>query len=150
AVAAVPDRGADHVAAAHGVADQVVVQAVAAQHAGLAQVAELGVADGPGRVLVIHRMAALSLRIGRLNDDVAAEIGDLAPVKAIPQVPEVERGAQGQLVTVHGLDGPFLRGRSFWIWSRMGLTRSRRALGAGDDDAVADLPAAHRLGQGDG
>src|SRR2546427_447633 len=45
AVAAVPDRGANHGAAAHRAADEVEVEAVAAEHALLAQVTELGVAD---------------------------------------------------------------------------------------------------------
>ena len=47
-----------HGAAAHRVADQVEVQAVAAEHAFLAEVAELGVADRAGRVAVVHRVAA--------------------------------------------------------------------------------------------
>jgi hypothetical protein len=48
AVVAVMDACADHRAAAHRVAAKVVVQAVAAEHALLAQVAELGVADRAG------------------------------------------------------------------------------------------------------
>src|SRR5262249_60607150 len=53
AVARVPDRGADHRAAAHGVADKVIVQAVAAEHAFFAEPAEFGVADRPLRISVI-------------------------------------------------------------------------------------------------
>ena len=44
----------------------------------LAQVAELGVADRPGRAAVVHRMAAGRVRVGRLDDDIAAQVRDLA------------------------------------------------------------------------
>ena len=70
-------------AAAHRVADQVIVQAVAAEHAFLAEVAELGVADRAGRVAVVHRVAATPSRVGRLDDDVAAQVGDLAAIVAV-------------------------------------------------------------------
>src|SRR5439155_14355894 len=41
AVVAVPDAGADHVAAAHAVADEVIVQGVTAENFLLAEMAEL-------------------------------------------------------------------------------------------------------------
>ena len=50
AVVAIPDRRADDGAAAHRAADQVEVDAVAALHVLLAQVAKLGVADRAGRM----------------------------------------------------------------------------------------------------
>ena len=79
-------------AAAHRVAAQVEVQAVAAEHALLAEVAELGVADRAGRVAVVHRVAADAVRVGRLDDDVAAQVGDLAAVVAVAQVRRTSSG----------------------------------------------------------
>ena len=62
------------------VAGQVEVEAVLAEHALLAEVAELGVGDRAGRVPVVHRVPADAVRVGRLDDDVAAQVGDLAAV----------------------------------------------------------------------
>src|SRR5262249_41641381 len=97
AIAAIPDRGAQDVAAAHGVADQVIVQAVTAEDAGFAKAAELGVADGAGGMAMIHGVAAALVRIGRLDDDVAAKIGHLAAIFAVAQVLELERLIEHQL-----------------------------------------------------
>src|SRR5262249_18999330 len=112
AVGAVPDGGADDVAAAHGVAAQVIVQTVAPQDTLFAEVAELGVADRAGRAAVIHRVATISLGVGRLDDDIPAEVRDLAAIKAVPQVLKLQRRAQDQLDAVDAPDSPFLRGSS--------------------------------------
>ena len=65
---------------------EVEVQAVAAERVLLAQVAELGVADRAGRAAVIHRVPADARRIGRFDDDVAAQVGDLAAEFALAEV----------------------------------------------------------------
>ncbi len=85
------------------VADEVVVQAVAAEHALLAEVAELGVADGAGRAAVVHRVAALARGVGRLDDDVAAQVGDLAAIVAASQMLVLQRPVEREPVAVDGL-----------------------------------------------
>ena len=57
------------------------MQAVLAEHAFLTQVSKLGVADRSGRVPVIHHVAPHTVRVGRLDDHVATQIGDLAPAR---------------------------------------------------------------------
>ena len=108
AIAAVPDRSADDVAAAHRVADQVKVQGVAAQHAFLAEMAELGVADRAGGIAMIHRVAAHAGGIGRLDDDVAAQVGDLAAIVAVAEMRELQRLVERELRAVDGLDDALL------------------------------------------
>ena len=66
------------------------------EHPLLAQVAELGVADRAGRVAVVHRVAADAVGVGRLDDDVAAQVGDLAAVVALAEVVELERAVEGR------------------------------------------------------
>ena len=102
---AVPDRVADDGAAAHRVAAQVVVQGVAAEHVLLAEVAELGVADRAGRVAVVHRVAAHAFGVGRLDDDVAAQVRHLAAVLAVAQVARTSSGLSSvSFVPSIGLD----------------------------------------------
>ena len=96
---AVPDRGADDRAAAHRVAAQVEVDAVAAQIVFFAEVAKLGVTDRTGRVLVIHGVAAHPVRIGRFDHDVAREVGDFAPETIVREVGESQRLVEFDWVT---------------------------------------------------
>ena len=95
AVAAVPERRPDDGAAAHRVAGQVEVEAVLAEDPLLAQVAELGVADRAGRAAVVHRVAASLGGVGRLDDDVSAQVGDLAAVVSLAQVVLLQGAVQG-------------------------------------------------------
>ena len=130
-----------------GVAAQVVVQAVAAEHAFLAEMAKLGVADRAGRTAMIHRVAAHAVRVGRLDDDVAAQVGDLAAVVAGPQMLEFQRFIEAddgrrrwsEAVRSSVKESPRRRGLPF----SAGLRR-------GDNDMVARPPAFNRLSAGHG
>src|SRR5262249_53767716 len=136
AVAAVPNRGAEDVTAAHRVAAQVEVQAVAAEYAGLAEVAELGVADGPGRAAVVHRVAA-QREVGRLDEEVAAEVGDGAAVVAGAAVVEVERPVERQAGAGDGADDALLGLRQVADAGAEGLLGLDLAGGGGQDHSVA-------------
>ena len=168
AVAAVPDRGADDRAAAHRVAEAVEVQAVLAEHALLAQVAELGIRDRAGRSAMIHRVAADAARVGRLDDDAAAQVRDLAAIGAVAQVLEVEGPVERQAVAVDAPEGALLgvdRHARLGVGPVAARGGARRRLVArlpppgapgavvasrgGDDHAVADPPARDRLGEPD-
>ena len=46
---------------------------------------------------MIHRVAADAVRVGRLDDDVAAQVGDLAAVVALAQVVVFERLVEREL-----------------------------------------------------
>src|SRR5262249_10102751 len=135
------------VTAAHGVAAQVVMQRVAPQHSLLAEVAELGVVDGAGGVLVIHRVAAFALRVSRLDDDVAAQVGDVGAVVAAAEVGVLQRAVERQLVAGAGLAGARLGVRVGADAGAEGLLGLDLRGGGGEDDAVADAPAGDRLGQ---
>ena len=139
AVAAVPDRVADRRAAAHRVTAEVVVQGVAAEHARLAEVAELGVPERAGRAVVVHRVAADARRVGALDDHVAGEVRHLAAVVAVAEVRHRQRPVERQPGPVDRGDRPLLGGRS-----RLG---GALGLGPGEDDPVAGLPPGHRLGE---
>ncbi len=139
---AVPDGGADDVAAAHGVADEVVVDAVAAEHALLAEMAKLGVADRAGGMAMVHGMAAHAAGVGRLDHDIAAQVGHLAAeLRAVGRVLEIERRIQCQRGVTEGADDPFLGLLAAGV---VGIQRP------GHDDPVARLPAGHGLGERDG
>ena len=170
AVAAVPDRGADDRAAAHRVAEAVEVEAVLAEHPLLAQVAELGVGDRPGRAPVVHGVAPDAARVGRLDDDVAAQVRHLAAVVAGAEVLELQGPVEGQAVTAEGDDGAFLGEDGdarlgigpvaavallLRAWRVAGLPPPRAAgavvaPGGRDDHPVAGPPAGDGLGEGHG
>ena len=78
AIGAIPNRRPDDRAAAHRVADEMKMKRIAAQHIFLAEMPKLRVADRAGGIAMIHRMAALARRIGRFDDDIAAQIGHFA------------------------------------------------------------------------
>src|SRR5262249_8342637 len=141
AVVAVPDGGADDGAAAHGVADQVVVQAVAPQHPVLAQVAELRVTDRAGRATVIHRVAARLVGSAGLDDHIAAQVGDLAAVVAGAEVQELQRLVQLHVAVADAGDDAFFGLR--------GVLVRGDTVGCGDDDAVADSPPRQAFAEGD-
>src|SRR5262249_36455101 len=140
AVAAVPDGGADDVAAAHRVAAEVVVQGIAAEDAFLAQVAELRVADRAGGIAVVHGVPALA-GVGGLDDHVPAQVRDLAAVIAAAEVVLLQRLVENQPGAVDSLDEAFL---GQW---RLGPAGVLVTAGRRDDDAVADLPPLHRFVQ---
>src|SRR5262249_54881297 len=100
-----------------------------------------GVTDGASRALVIHGVAALAFRVGRLDDDVATEVGHLAPVQAFSLVIDLEGPIQGHFAAVDGLDAPFLGGDVLLV----GLVLRGR-----DDAAVAGLPDGGGISQGEG
>src|SRR5262249_7189583 len=108
AVVAVPDGGADHRAAAHAVADKMEMETVAAEYAFLAQVAELGIADGAGRLAMVHRMAARTVRCG-LDHDVATQVGHLAAINAVAFVVVGQRPIQNQFGPINGPDESLFR-----------------------------------------
>jgi len=56
----------------------VEVEAVAAQFALLAEVAEFGIADGASGMAVDHGVGADAIGVGGFDDHIAGEIGDLA------------------------------------------------------------------------
>src|SRR4051812_25770254 len=76
AIVAIPDRGAEDIAAAHRVADEVIVNGISAQDVFLAEMAKLRVADRSFRITVIHGVPAHAMGIGRFDDDIAAQIAD--------------------------------------------------------------------------
>ena len=78
AIARIDDRDAQHLAAAHGVADEMEMDRVAAEHAFLAEMCEAGVADAAAAVGMIHRVTTHAGGIGAFHDDIAGEIGDFA------------------------------------------------------------------------
>ena len=143
AVGAVLDRCADHETAVHRVADQVIVQGIAAQMPLLVEVTELGVADGSGRVCVIHRVPTFPFRISGLNDDTPAQIGHLSSGGAFRLMLKLQRRAEGQLGVADGLDD------ALFGFGRVLLARRILVGGRGDDDPVAGFPAAYRLRQRD-
>ena len=57
---------------------------------------------------MVHRVAADAGRVGRLDDDVAAQVGDLAAVVAVAEVLELEGPVERQAVAVDGLDDALL------------------------------------------
>src|SRR5262249_37629681 len=73
-------------------------------------------------------------------DDVAAQVGDLGAVQAVAEVFVFERPVEGEAGPVNGLDGSLYGGAGDLV----------HLAARGDDDAVARLPTADRLGQGDG
>ena len=147
AVAAVPDRSAHDVAAPHRIPAQVEVDAVAAQDVFLAQVAELSVADRPGRSVVIHRVTANALRLGGFDDHVARQVGDGRAVLAGAQVGILQGRIKREAGAVDCLDGADLGGNCDLVLGPLPAAASGATVpfAGGDDDAVADFPAAHRL-----
>ena len=148
AIAAVPDRRADHGAAAHRVADQVVVQAIAAQHALFAEVAEFGIADRPGGASVVHGVPARFCWIGRFHDDVAAQVGHLAQIKALAEMLELQRLVQRQRGARNNLDRPLFREDLAIVDAGTASAHFVLvALRGRKDDPVAGPPACDRLSQ---
>src|SRR5262249_17769324 len=153
AVVAVPDAGADHAATAGRVAAEVEVDGVLAKLPLLAQVAELRVADGGERVPVDHGVAALALRLGRLDDDAAGQVGHLAAVVARALVAEGEAAVQREPVAVDRRDDALLGlGRGLLPAAAPGCRLGTKgdaivdallAAGGGHDDAVPDAPPLH-------
>ena len=109
AVVRIPDAGAEHAAAAHRVAHEVEVDRILAEHALLAEVPELGVADAARRAAVIHRVAAHAGGIGRLDDDVAREVGDLAAHQLLAAMRLFEGTIEREHRAVDGRDRALLR-----------------------------------------
>src|SRR5262249_40440771 len=134
AIVAVPDRGADDRAAAHRVADEGIVQGIAAEDVFLAEMAKLSVADRAGGVAVVPRVAARALRVGGFDDDVAAEVGDLGAVVTGAEMLVVESLVQCNGRALDAFDDALFRGAALFA---VGL------VGGGDDDAIARLPAGH-------
>src|SRR5207253_8490361 len=95
-------------AAAHAVADKMIVQAVSAEHAFLAEMAKFGIANRAGRAAVIHGMAPDAVGVRRFHDDVAAEVGDLAAVLADREMLELQRLVKRDLVASNGSDRALL------------------------------------------
>ena len=149
-IVAVPDRAALDVAAAHGVAGEMKVDGVATEDVFLAEMTELGVAEAARGTVVIHRVAA-HLKIGRFDDDVAAEIRDFRAIVAGAEVVERERLGEGQRDLVDLGDDAFF-GVDVLV-AIDGTTRAACVVGAlsgGDEDLVADLPTGDRLIERDG
>jgi len=150
AVAAVPDRRADHGAAAHRVAGEVIVDRVFAENAFLAQVPKLGVADRATRVSVVHGVAACDGGVGGFDDDIAAQVRHLAAVVATAWMVEFDRFIDRHGRAVDGANDALFRCQP---WFALGFARPSRirylagAFRAGDDDAVADPPAGDCVAQ---
>ena len=84
-------------------------------------------------------MTANPLRIGRFDDDVAAEVGDFAAVVAGAEVLELQRLVERDGFIAEFADRPLLR---FPVVLIVGG-------GGGHDDPIADAPATHGFGKGD-
>ena len=149
AVVGIPDARAEHAAAAHGVAHEVEVDGVFAEHAVLAQVPELRVAEAARGVAVIHRVPAHAGRVGGLDDDIAREVGDFATSHAHAVVRLKERTIQGEHRAGDGREHALLRAHRFLAAKRPFLKGGARLNGLprarGDDDAIPDAPAGHGL-----
>src|SRR5262249_26972670 len=113
----------------------------------LAQVAELGITDRPGRAAVVHRVAAGRLRVGRLHGDVPAQVGHLAPVGSRAEVVEGEGLVEGNPGPVDGLYNPLLGLRVVADAGAESLLRLDLAGGRGQDHPVADAPAGDGLAE---
>ena len=57
---------------------------------------------------MVHRVAADAVRVGRLDDDVAAQVGHLAAIGAVAQVLEIEGTVERQMGTFDALQEPLL------------------------------------------
>src|SRR5438477_4844177 len=93
----------------HAVADQVVMQAVAAKDSRLPQVTKFRIADRPGRVAMVHRVSSRTGWVRRFHDHVATEIGDLAAIGTLTGMVMGQRLVEDQLGSDDGLDGSFFR-----------------------------------------
>src|SRR5262249_48706114 len=99
AVVGIDDGDAEHAAAAHRVADQVIVNGVATQDAFLAKMGEAGIADPAGAAPVVHGVAAYPGRIGTSDAHISRKVGrlaaDLAPARVLvrQRLIEVDGGA---------------------------------------------------------
>ena len=91
-IGTVPDRGSDHRCPAHRVADPVKMEAVLAQFALLAEMAEFRVGYRSGRVAMVHGVPAITIRVGRLDDHVALRLATSAR-RFLKQVWANSRGA---------------------------------------------------------
>jgi hypothetical protein len=87
----------------------VIVDRVAPEHALFPEVAELGVGDGADGPAVVHRVAALALGVGGFDDDVAAEVRDLAGELALGDVLELQRLVERERDAVDRLDRALFR-----------------------------------------
>ena len=147
AVVRIPDARAEHAAAAHGVAHEVKMDRVFAEHAAFAEVPELRVADAARRVAMIHRVAADAGRLGGLDDDIAREEGDLAAHQTFAEVDVGQWLIERERVAFDLCDHAFLRGAGERVARRF-LDRGSVILflaRTGDDDAVANMPSDRRV-----
>ena len=149
AVVGVPDARAEHAAAAHGVAHEVEVDRVFTEHAVLAQMPELRVAEAARGVAVIQRVPAHAGGFGGLDDDIAREVGDFATRHALALVRLLERTIQGEHRAGDGREHALLRAHRFLATKRpflKGVTRLNGLPRArGDDDAILNAPTGHGL-----
>ncbi len=150
AVAAVPDRRADHGAAAHRVGGEVVVDRVFAEDALLAEVAKFGVADRAAGIAVVHGVPARDGGVGGFDYDVAAEVRHLAAVVAAAGVVEFQRFVERQGGLVDGADFALLGCQTGLALGFAGTARVRPVVGAvraGYHDVIPGAPAADGLAQ---
>ncbi len=82
-------------------------------------------------------MAADAVGFGGLDDDIAAQVGDLAPVVSFAAVGVLERLVERDLGAGDGRDEPLLGLRVAAVM----------VFGRGEDDAIAGALALNRLGQ---
>src|SRR5262249_7128835 len=110
---------------------------------------QLGIRNGAGRIAMVHGMAALAGRVGGLNDDIAAEIGDLAAVVTLGDMVELQRLVEDDLRAVDLADEALLGLRAVAGAVAEGLLDLVLPRRGGEEDAIAGLPAADGLGQRD-
>ena len=119
------------------------VNAVTTEHALFPEVAKLRVVNGTRRAAVKHRVPACLRGISGLDDDVAAEIGDLAAHVAFDDVRVRERRIEREGVAVHCFKRALLGLGEIARVLAEGLLVGMLALscGAHDDELVTRAPA---------
>ncbi len=117
------------------------MDAVTPEHALLAEVPKLRVADRAARPAMIHRVPARLLGIGGFDDDVAAEIRDLAAIRAVAEMVECERRIERQLIGRDRRDDPLLGLRVVFRVRAEGLRDLVLPRRRGQQHAVAGAPA---------
>src|SRR4051794_34133482 len=108
AIAGVGDGDAQDLAAAHGVAGEMEMNGITAEHPLLPEVVEARIANTAAAISVIHGVAAHPGGIGAFHDDVAREIRDFATELATAGVLLRERLVDFERRPVDAHDAPLL------------------------------------------
>src|SRR5262249_47620936 len=109
AIVRIPDARAEHAAAAHRVAHEMEMDRVLAEHALLAEMAELRVGNPAVTVAMIHRVAANAVGLCGFDDHTAREVRHFAACDAGAEMFVSQRLVQRERRAVEGADESLLR-----------------------------------------